>query len=439
MANWLHSLIFSRSAWWALCLLVLIGCGGDICNTLENGSVDLRNRVVGARLLAAGADPYRYTWQAGEPETFLDPISQRARTPENRVSVSPGALAIYAVFSDFHYRSQQLIWLVLQWAAALGTVFLLANSIPQTMDRRFLIMLIALFFLTGESWRFHVERGQIYVFYALVLAASYRLDRMRFRFSDFSGGVLMGMGVLLRPTFIFVSIPFLISKRWRVLVGGLCGILLGMMAIAPFANLPAWRSYVSGMESIGHFYLRTSGVSEGLSLEEDLPQSVEGMRNLSKAKRFDVSPVRLYAVTFLAPPFARSFLLKCGGLIFILAFSILLWRCWKPDQPLETSWIIGITLMMGADFFLPAPRQAYNNIIWCVPLGLLIIQEGASELFRGKAGWVLGIGLLIACGVIHASALDTLGLANLVVTIFFMMTSLRLASGAGSKEYYEPS
>jgi hypothetical protein len=163
------------------------------------------------------------------------------------------------------------------------------------------------------------------------------------------------------------------------------------------------------------------------------------MDNLSNAKRFDLSPVRLYACTFPAPRSARRLLLKGACLLFILTFTVLLWRRLKPDPSLETCLIVGITLMMGVDFFMPAPRQAYNNIIWCVPLGLLIIQQGAHALFRGRAGSMLSIGLIFACGIIQASALDAIGLSNMVVAICFIMASFRMASDPEGKEHYEIS
>src|SRR5207253_10639814 len=36
--------------------------------------VDLRNRVVGARVLLAGEDPYAFRWQPGLPLELLDPV-----------------------------------------------------------------------------------------------------------------------------------------------------------------------------------------------------------------------------------------------------------------------------------------------------------------------------------------------------------------------------
>jgi hypothetical protein len=44
--------------------LALYGLVVDLRNVSAGGSIDLRNRVVGARLLAAQKNPYFYQWQA---------------------------------------------------------------------------------------------------------------------------------------------------------------------------------------------------------------------------------------------------------------------------------------------------------------------------------------------------------------------------------------
>src|SRR5580704_4496517 len=35
--------------------------------------IDFRNRIVGARVLLTGQDPYTFCWQPGMPEELLDP------------------------------------------------------------------------------------------------------------------------------------------------------------------------------------------------------------------------------------------------------------------------------------------------------------------------------------------------------------------------------
>src|SRR5207249_2402179 len=49
---------------------------------------DLRNRVVGARVMLAGYDPYTFVWQPGMPEEWLDPVYDNV----HRLTVSPPTL-----------------------------------------------------------------------------------------------------------------------------------------------------------------------------------------------------------------------------------------------------------------------------------------------------------------------------------------------------------
>ncbi|MCK4696052.1 MAG: hypothetical protein KAT74_09825, partial [Candidatus Cloacimonetes bacterium] len=44
----------------------------DTMNTLKYGAIDLRNRVVGARLLLKGEDPYYFKWDNDTPEYYVD-------------------------------------------------------------------------------------------------------------------------------------------------------------------------------------------------------------------------------------------------------------------------------------------------------------------------------------------------------------------------------
>ena len=44
----------------------------DVSNTGNGGSIDLRNRITGARIASNGIDPYTYKWMRGEPEEFCD-------------------------------------------------------------------------------------------------------------------------------------------------------------------------------------------------------------------------------------------------------------------------------------------------------------------------------------------------------------------------------
>jgi len=53
-----------------LCLVLLCSFGFDYQNMAHGGSIDLRNRITGIRLLEKGVDPFHYKWRKGEPSEF---------------------------------------------------------------------------------------------------------------------------------------------------------------------------------------------------------------------------------------------------------------------------------------------------------------------------------------------------------------------------------
>lgn len=81
--------------WTALLLFVLLGAMSDVEHTVTQGGIDFRNRLIGARLLLAGEDPYWYKWKPGDSLRWLDPTDPPQK-PMNRNTVSPTGLAIYA-------------------------------------------------------------------------------------------------------------------------------------------------------------------------------------------------------------------------------------------------------------------------------------------------------------------------------------------------------
>ncbi len=152
--------------WWLVALLVSLGLLGDVRHTAKYFGCDLRSRITGGRLLAAGIDPYSYFWQAGDPESFLDPEAYLApHRPANRITVSPPVLIFCLPIASFSWTTVRWCWLVVQWCLLAAAVVLLVLATPR--ERRRLVLVVLLVgFVSGESWRFHVERGQAYVIYA---------------------------------------------------------------------------------------------------------------------------------------------------------------------------------------------------------------------------------------------------------------------------------
>ena len=58
-------------------IISVFGFYRDFTNTIRYGGIDLRPRVVGARLLLEDIDPYHFKWTQNESDLLLDPVLAR--------------------------------------------------------------------------------------------------------------------------------------------------------------------------------------------------------------------------------------------------------------------------------------------------------------------------------------------------------------------------
>src|SRR4051812_29145166 len=66
-------------------LLTLLAAGQTLLDVTCYSGVDFRNRVVGARVLLRGENPYTFRWQPGMPEELFDPVFDQ-RIPLHRLT-----------------------------------------------------------------------------------------------------------------------------------------------------------------------------------------------------------------------------------------------------------------------------------------------------------------------------------------------------------------
>src|ERR1700679_3814962 len=98
-------------------LALLIGIVVFLWTLLDIGyfaGVDLRNRIVGARVMLAGHDPYIFIWQPDMPEEWLDPVYD---AKAHRLTLSPPGLLPYALIAPLPYRLERLLSFVAEWLA----------------------------------------------------------------------------------------------------------------------------------------------------------------------------------------------------------------------------------------------------------------------------------------------------------------------------------
>ena len=176
----------------ALVVLGIVRSAGLVSRT---GSIDLRNRVVAARQAERGFNPYVFKWTPAYPETLLD-ARDDPRARFTRLTSPPSTVWIHSLFARFAYRWQKWANFALAWLALLAIAWWATRSLALSVP--------AVLFATGAyavsgPWQLHLERGQQYVYLALLLLlAACPPHRV-------AGAWFRALTALLRPT-LWISV-----------------------------------------------------------------------------------------------------------------------------------------------------------------------------------------------------------------------------------------
>jgi hypothetical protein len=205
-----------------------------------NGS-DLRIRVVGARLLLQGIDPYTYSSSPDYPPELQDPAQHFQGL--SRCSYPPPLLMLYAPLSPLPYPLQRRAWVVLEWLALLAVIALISRFSPSARAR-FLTASISLGLVAGSYiWRFHVERGQYYVFIALLLVLGVRF-LLRCRADHLGAGALFGVAIAMRPPVAILLLPLWLGGLRRTALAGTITAGLCVAATLPLSGPATYGNYL---------------------------------------------------------------------------------------------------------------------------------------------------------------------------------------------------
>ena len=126
-------------------LITAIGFVVDLQSTFTYLNADLRSRVVGARLVLEGIDPYFFKWGLGWSDKFYDPMEDPYFLL-SRVSVPPTVLALHSIMARLPYVYQKILWLIVQWSAFAGTVFFFFVN-NSSYEKKNFILVVSFFLL----------------------------------------------------------------------------------------------------------------------------------------------------------------------------------------------------------------------------------------------------------------------------------------------------
>lgn len=348
-----------------------VGFLQDMENSANYGGIDLRNRVIGARLVKANYDPYYFKWNEGYSEFFLDP-RDHPNLPVSRVTVPPTILMIHSLFSDIPYKFQRYLWTIIQWVLLIISIFFFSRSVKNDIKSK-LIWIISLFFIASSFiFRLHVERGQIYILYVFLFALSYYVYNSNFKINKLLSGIIMGYVTALRFPMVLIGLPFLFCKRWKFIVGQIVGFAIGILTSFWFVGYEIWISYFNAMTIHSKVHL---GVIK-ITTERYPYVDIEDMKNLWIWARLPImdSSIQGIARKYIGIQISNNILLIC--LIISITFLIILFlKINKQYRNHNFIFFYGILIILVSELFLPAARFSYNNVILLPIFSLIIINS----------------------------------------------------------------
>ena len=337
--------------------------------------VDLRAKVVGARLILRGMNPY-YDYRH---EVLPDHLRMLEAN-----TYSPVLLLFYAPLCELGWKVQRAVYFLVDWSALLLCYVILARAFPKRASRTALWIAFVLLFIADFSFRFHLERGQYYVEVALLTSlVSISLFR---RSISWSGALPLALLMLVRPTFVICIAGVLFLRQFRyaskvVVLGGLL-----FAVLLPIVGLKDWKYYVATVranqsEMLADAYAQGSQQAARSSTKVlegvDFSRSLSGPgyladRTLIGVARGSVSPALAGLVHRVAPS-VRSLqrmnaLCLLLALCFDLAVMYFLARGQSPD-------LISIAFVLLAPLNLEifAPQHfGYCDVMICAPLLLIM-------------------------------------------------------------------
>lgn len=155
---------FFKILLWLALLATVIGLIVDLQTTLTYIGIDLRNRVIGARLVIEGIDPYFFKWNPSWSDRFYDPM-ENSHNLLSRVSVPPTVLALHSIMARLPYLQQKILWLIVQWSALVGSVFIFYIS-NKSQTKTNLILIVSFFLSIAYFGVFTYTRVK-YIYYTV--------------------------------------------------------------------------------------------------------------------------------------------------------------------------------------------------------------------------------------------------------------------------------
>lgn len=352
------------------CGLCLINIWHTWYDVRTYGGTDLRVRVVGARALLRGINPYKIKDSKDLDPALRDPDQEVL----SRCTYHPTLLLFYAPFAALSYPAQRMIWAALEWSALGGSVALLSFCLKSNNLRFWFCVAAVGLFGGAPFWRLHVERGQYYIFVVLLISVGMLL-LLRTK-SSIAAGIAFGFAICLRPTAICFVLPLLAGTERKAGVTAIVTAGLAVMAATVAGKFEYWLDFVQLSRTWELSLL--SGVMDGNIDPEVHSRPTDGYKTAIMdgyaANLTFVSLAKSVQTIFQVhlDPIIIGRIGKGVWIIFITAiWSLHLRARRQQSERVLYQLLAGTCLMIVTDYFLPI-RVEYADVMFLLPLAILM-------------------------------------------------------------------
>ena len=439
----------TRAGW----ILLIISCLIVVAYALHRDLLyeraytgDLRNRIVGSRMIEDGRSPYFYKWQKGDPIRYYDPTNFDTLKASIMTS-TPFLHRVFYPIADLPQARISKIWLAAEYILFICmTVF--AFSLARTNEGKMAVVLFFILFLLSNAWKKQMANGQTYIWvpsFAMLFFFFFRKNKHVVW--TVAAGIAAVCLLLTKPNTLVFFIPFLFQfrqySRARIVAFFIPLLVMGGWILLNSAERGLWQDYgrvVSAYTDIsqGHAALQHNDPDpqypnwEGIDMKTAAVAEAQ-YNQTAKVYSENGNFFVLWLITThhrLPVPVLGIMALAIVSLLILLFYR----QAHGGRTDVTRTAIFGFCLYMVTDLFSPVYRHQYYTVQWIFPL----LLAASLYTFRSRARWAYNLllaGLLLS--VVH---LGFIKMENTIGEYLFMASLLVISfiPGPGSRQESTP-
>ncbi|HLK29922.1 MAG TPA: glycosyltransferase 87 family protein [Puia sp.] len=345
--------------------------------TEKYGGVDLRHHVIASRLLATDHSPYLYKPEVSDGDFLLEG-HRSIHKIGNGTTVTPSMLFILHPLSLLPYKTIRMIWLFVQFILLTAILFIAIRSSNDSSKYFIPLSITIAGIVCSDAFFMHIERGQVYILYAFLIALSYAFFKSKNKYGYLISGIIIGILIFIRPLIVVFPVAFILIREKKWIYGCAIGIIAGfILFVLPKPAL--WKDYFTAMRSIAEEYTNKSQHADPSAIIYR-NGTIEGMNNLQSYGIFKTGNLDTFHNYF--EMLGINISLNTSLIIFaaiVLMMSIAFYRTNGQHASADLLFLYGFLLYILSEVFIIAPRSSYCIVEWVLPVFIIANKFQANE------------------------------------------------------------